>query len=158
MYIPEELQPYIQMYYLECKRLHETDPFMTEKFQFQNDNPNMKNWTDTILAPSLLNAQEGMQACIDSINNEADDFLKLCKFIYTYKVWDQFGDADSYEVALDLATQGYTSNTLAVSIRRMLFNEIDAEYINKLKEVVADELGFDSSEVSELVQNNQTFH
>lgn len=138
--------------------MYEQDPYIKDKFEFQKDNTALKHWTDSVLAPSLLDGKDGVQTCIDSILSEKDQFLKMCKFIYTYRVWDRFEDASAPEVALDLAAQGYTQATLARSLRALLFDEINPDDIKQAKELLAEALDVDPDDLTELVQNHGTLH
>ncbi len=149
MYIPEELKLKLYPIITNINTKYNQDLRIREKIQFQKENTYLKDWIKNIFVSGTLEGDNGLEKIVNSIHNETDPIIQVCKFIYAYQIWDIFGDANAIEVSRNLKLKGYDINSLNNVIRLILFNETMTTHENEFEE---------HDEMIEKIESTPTFH
>lgn len=136
------------------------DPHFKVKTEFRMGDPLIKEWVQDVLAPSLLDGDAGVIACLLSVEAEADAVARALKIELTEQWWGNFDAETPADVVVYLKTQGIEKDALQHALIDTHFPPVSTpELLQQVKETFAAAHGLDPDDID--VQSDtplQTYH
>lgn len=128
--------------------LERQDPHLKIKTEFRMSDPQIKTWMQDVLAPSLMEAEEGVATCLASVESERDAVVRALKVNIIEHWWDMFPKKTPKDVVAHFRDNGVETDTLRHMVVESHYPpEHSQADIDRIRHEIAEEHGIDPEDI-----------
>lgn len=132
----------------DAQALERQDPHLKIKIEFRMSDPAIKKWMTDVLAPSLMDGEAGVTACLNSIEEEKDTVVRALKISILQHWWTIFDTKTPADVVSHFKNHGVEKDTLQHMVIDSHFPpETTADQIEQIRQAIAEQNGVDPEDI-----------